>query len=129
MLAFHMLAASTKDEAMAIAREPLNRYLRSLVDAASAWTEGLNSADYPNYDKIIAGLAQETIDTQMAKGAAWIGTPRDIADAIADYDRKVGGFEVASLQVNFNTISFDVAARSMRLFAEQVLPKFRPGRP
>src|SRR5262250_767515 len=75
MLAFHMFCAETTDEAVRIAREPLNRYLKSVVAAASDWTEGLNSQDYPNYDKIVAALAQETFDTQMAKGIAWIGTP------------------------------------------------------
>jgi alkanesulfonate monooxygenase SsuD/methylene tetrahydromethanopterin reductase-like flavin-dependent oxidoreductase (luciferase family) len=125
MLAFHMLTAPTRAEAVDIAREPLNRYLKSLVAAACDWTEGLSSADYPNYDKIIAGLRQETFDTQVAKRAAWVGSPADVADAIADYDRQLGGFESASMQVNFNTLSYEQAARSMRLFAEQVMPKFK----
>ncbi|MBM3598007.1 MAG: LLM class flavin-dependent oxidoreductase [Alphaproteobacteria bacterium] len=124
MLAFHMYCAATRDEAAAVAREPLNRYLRSLVDAASDWTEGLSSADYPNYDKIIAGLREETFETQVAKGAAWVGSPADVADAVADYDRRVGGFEIASMQVNFNTLPFDLARRSMGLFASEVMPKF-----
>ena len=34
MLAFHMLCAPTRAEAVEIAREPLNRYLKSLVTAA-----------------------------------------------------------------------------------------------
>ena len=34
----------------------------------------------------------------------------------------VGGFEVASLQVNFNDVAVGDAERSMRLFAEQVMP-------
>jgi alkanesulfonate monooxygenase SsuD/methylene tetrahydromethanopterin reductase-like flavin-dependent oxidoreductase (luciferase family) len=125
MLAFHMCTAPTRAEAARIAREPLNRYLKSLVDAASDWTEGLSSADYPNYDKIIAGLRQESFETQVAKRAAWVGSPADIVEAIADYDKQLGGFEVASMQVNFNTLPYDQAARSMRLFAEQVMPNFR----
>ena len=36
-----------------------------------------------------------------------------------------GGFEIASLQVNFNDLPMDVAERSMRLFAEKVLPKIK----
>jgi len=38
---------------------------------------------------------------------------------------QVGGIEIASLQVNFNTISVQDAERSMRLFAEEVIPHFR----
>jgi alkanesulfonate monooxygenase SsuD/methylene tetrahydromethanopterin reductase-like flavin-dependent oxidoreductase (luciferase family) len=124
MLAFHMFCAPTRQEAADTAREPLNRYLQSLVRAASAWTEGLSSKDYPGYDKIIAGLAAETFESQVQKGAAWIGTPDEIAEHIAAYDALVGGFEIASLQVNFNTIPLDAAQRSMRLFAEKVMPRF-----
>ncbi|MDJ0947620.1 MAG: LLM class flavin-dependent oxidoreductase [Alphaproteobacteria bacterium] len=124
MLAFHMFCARDGDEAAAIARGPLNRYLKSLVDAASDWTGGMSSADYPNYDKIIAGLAKETFETQVAKGAAWVGTPGEICDVISDYQEMTGGFEIGSLQVNFNTITREEAAKSMRLFAQEVIPKF-----
>ncbi|MGQ0663280.1 MAG: LLM class flavin-dependent oxidoreductase [Pseudomonadota bacterium] len=124
MLAFHMLCAPSAAEAAAIAREPLNRYLKSLVAAASAWTEGTSSKDYPGYDKIIEGLRHETFETQVEKGGAWMGSPDDIAHQIADYSSRVGGFEIASLQVNFNTVPVDAAERSMRLFADQVMPRF-----
>jgi alkanesulfonate monooxygenase SsuD/methylene tetrahydromethanopterin reductase-like flavin-dependent oxidoreductase (luciferase family) len=124
MLAYHMFCAPTRKEAVEIARDPLNRYLKSLVKAASAWTEGMSSKDYPGYDKIIAGLAAETFESQVEKGAAWIGSPEEIADKVAMYNDLIGGFEVASLQVNFNTIALDAAQRSMRLFAEKVMPRF-----
>jgi len=124
MLAFHMFCAERADKAVEIAREPLNRYLKSLVDAASDWTGGARSADYANYDKIIAGLAKENFETQVEKGAAWVGTPDRLADAIAAYDGQVGGFEIASLQVNFNTVPVAEAKASMRLFAETVMPRF-----
>ncbi|MBI3452271.1 MAG: LLM class flavin-dependent oxidoreductase [Rhodospirillales bacterium] len=124
MLAFHMHCAPTRAEAVATARGPLTRYLKSLVDAASAWTEGLSSKDYPGYDKIIEGLRAETFESQVEKGAAWVGAPEDIAEMIAEYERRIGGFEIASLQVNFNTISGEEAERSMRLFSEKVMPRF-----
>jgi alkanesulfonate monooxygenase SsuD/methylene tetrahydromethanopterin reductase-like flavin-dependent oxidoreductase (luciferase family) len=125
MLAFHMFCAETADAAVRIAREPLNRYLKSVVAAASDWTEGLNSQDYPNYDKIIAALAKETFDTQVAKGCAWVGTPGELAQRILAFNDEVGGFEIASLQVNFNTIALDDAVRSIRLFAREVMPAVR----
>ena len=125
MLAFHMFCDDDHDRAVAVARDPLNRYLQTLVSAASDWTGGMSSADYPGYDKIIAGIKKETFETQTAKGAAWIGTPAEICDTSADYQRKTGGFESASLQVNFNTISLEDGARSMRRFAETVMPKFK----
>ena len=124
MLAFHMFCAPSEEEAVAIARDPLNRYLKTLVTAASDWTGGSSSKDYPGYDKIIAGLAKDTFDTQVAKNAAWVGSPETITDQIADFVRGAGDFEIASMQANFNTITYEQAAASMTLFSEQVMPKF-----
>ena len=122
MLAFHMLCHADQLQAEQIAREPINRYLRSLVAAASDWMSGENSTDYPGYDKIIAGLAAEDFDTQVEKCAAWVGTPERILDTVATYRRQIGDFEIASLQVNFNDVPLAAAEASMRLFGERVLP-------
>jgi len=122
MLAFHMFCHRDQGEAERIARGPLNRYLGSLVNAASDWTSSAASVDYPGYDKVIAGLAAETFETQVDKCAAWVGTPARILDTAATYRRQIGEFEIASLQVNFNDMSLADAEASMRLFGERVLP-------
>ncbi|NER93895.1 MAG: LLM class flavin-dependent oxidoreductase [Symploca sp. SIO1B1] len=124
MLAFHMFCARTQQEAIAIAREPINNHLKCLVDAASDWTSGISSADYPNYDKIIADLEKETFESQVEKGAGWIGTPQEVREAISDYYHQVGGFDIASMQINFNTLPVEATEASMRLFAKEVMPKF-----
>src|ERR1700722_408463 len=123
MLAFHMFCHEDQATAENLARGPLNRYLHSLVTAASDWMSGESSADYPGYDKIIAALAQDNFDTQVAKCAAWVGTPQCILDTVASYKRQIGDFEIASLQVNFNDITLADAEASMRLFGEKVLPR------
>lgn len=123
MLAFHLFCHENRDTAWQIARDPLNTYLRSLVEAASDWA-GMQSKDYPGYDKIIDILSRETIETQVKSGAAWIGTPDDIAKQIETYVERVGGFESASLQVNFNMVPYEEASRSARLFATKVMPRF-----
>lgn len=123
MLAFHMFCHADQATAEAIARGPLERYLRSLVSAASEWISGSASADYPGYDQVIAALSRENFDTQVEKCAAWVGTPECIRDTIATYQRQVGGFETASLQVNFNDMSLPDAEASMRLFGAEVLPR------
>jgi alkanesulfonate monooxygenase SsuD/methylene tetrahydromethanopterin reductase-like flavin-dependent oxidoreductase (luciferase family) len=127
MLAFHMYCADSKEMAAAVAREPLNQYLKSIVNAASGWLSGVSSRDYPNYQKMIQSISEETFETQVEKGAAWVGTPDDIRRAIESYEREVGGFESASLQVNFGMIGLAEAEQSMRLFAREVMPHFRRG--
>ena len=124
MLAFHMYCADTSAKAAAVAREPLNQYLRSIVDAASGWMAGVSSRDYPNYQKMIESLARETFESQVEKSLAWVGTPEEIRSAIESYHRGVGGFECASLQVNFGMIGRAEAEASMLLFAREVMPHF-----
>jgi alkanesulfonate monooxygenase SsuD/methylene tetrahydromethanopterin reductase-like flavin-dependent oxidoreductase (luciferase family) len=124
MLAFHMFCHRDGSEAANLARGPLNRYLKTLTAAASAWTGGVSSADYPGYDKMIAAISKETFESQVAKGAAWVGSPQEVIEQVREYDRIVGGFEIASLQINFNTIGLQDAEASMRLFAKEVMPHF-----
>lgn len=125
MLAFHMFVHETPGKAAEIARAPLNRYIRSLVDAASDWTTGSSSADYPGYDKIIAKLKGDSFESQVAEGSAFVGTPEEIIEQIQRFTARSGAFEVASLQVNFNDMPLDAAATSMRLFSRTVAPAFR----
>ena len=125
MLAFHMFCDRDPARAAAIARAPLERYLKSLVEAAGHWLRGAASPDYPGYDKIIAILDQETFESQVEKSAAWVGEPATLRRTIADYHALVGGFEIASLQVNFNTVPLAEARESMRLFGTEVIPAFR----
>ena len=124
MLAFHMFCAETREKAAAIAREPLNIYLKSIVNAAADWMSGVASKDYPNYQKMIEIISNETYESQVEKGSAWIGTPDDIRKAVAQYESEVGGFESASLQVNFGMIPYAEAEASMRLFASEMMPRF-----
>jgi alkanesulfonate monooxygenase SsuD/methylene tetrahydromethanopterin reductase-like flavin-dependent oxidoreductase (luciferase family) len=124
MIAFHMFCDSDGDRARAVAAPFIDNYLSSLVDAASDWLDGRTSQDYPGYDKIIAGLRASNAADQMTTGAAWVGTPDEIARTIATMQTDFGGFEHASLQVNFNLMPFEAALTSMRLFAREVMPRF-----
>ena len=125
MLAFHLFCWPNANEAVGHARDRINKYLGSLVDAASDWVGGASSQDYPGYDKLIADLAKETFESQVEKGAAWVGTPEQICDQISDYQNLVGDFEIASLQVNFHDLPLALAQISISLFAAEVMPKFK----
>jgi alkanesulfonate monooxygenase SsuD/methylene tetrahydromethanopterin reductase-like flavin-dependent oxidoreductase (luciferase family) len=124
MLAFHMLCHEDEAAAHDLARDRVNRYLASLVDAARGWIDGSSSDDYPGYDAIIRGLESDTFETQLDQGAIWVGTPATIADQIAAYSDAVGGFEIGSMQVNFSDLPYAEADRSLQLFGREVLPKF-----
>ena len=70
-------------------------------------------------------MAKETFESQVEKGAAWVGTPAEIYDQISDYQKIVGDFEIASLQVNFHDMPLDLAQKSVHLFASEVMPRFK----
>jgi len=127
MLAFHMFCDEDPVRAQTLASPLLDAYLHSLVDAAGDWLDGRTSADYPGYDHMIAKLRQSTAADQIAGGAAWIGSPEEIADAITRARGEFGFFEHASLQINFNMMPLAAARASMRLFAQQVMPRFTVG--
>jgi len=73
---------------------------------------------------VIAALRASTAADQIASGAAWIGSPEEIAASISRLQDELGGFEHGSLQVNFNTMEYEPALASMRLFAREVMPRF-----
>ena len=95
-----------------------------MADAASGWNEGASTKDYPGYDKLVDVLAREDVHTQREKSAAFIGDPEECCDMISDYHKQVGGFDIASLQVNTKMMSVEKARSSMELFGSEVLPKF-----
>ena len=128
MLAFHMFCDEDSERARTVAGPLLDAYLHSLVEAAGDWLDGRTSADYPGYDRMIEKLRQSTATDQIASGAAWIGSPDEIIAAIEHSREAFGGFEHASLQVNFNMMPLAAAQASMCLFAERVMPRFTAGR-
>ena len=84
----------------------------------------METKDYPNYQKMIANLSNETFESTVQKQTAWIGSPEDLRATIKDYNEASGGFESASLQVNFGNMDVATAEASMRLFAREVMPAF-----
>ena len=126
-LGFHMFCHEDREEARRVAQPNIDAYFESLVAAAgldSGWGAGTSSGDYPNYDSHMDKLRQASFDTLLDSGTIWVGTPADVKEQIASYRDAVGGFDTASLQVNFHRISLEGAAASMRLFSAQVIPSF-----
>jgi alkanesulfonate monooxygenase SsuD/methylene tetrahydromethanopterin reductase-like flavin-dependent oxidoreductase (luciferase family) len=123
MIAFHLFCHEDADEAMRIAREPLEWYLKGLVDAASDWATASTKA-YPGYDKMLAKLREDTFESQIAQGSALIGTPQQVTEQLRAFIERVGPIEIGSLQVNFSDLPLARALPSMELFAREVMPAF-----
>jgi alkanesulfonate monooxygenase SsuD/methylene tetrahydromethanopterin reductase-like flavin-dependent oxidoreductase (luciferase family) len=124
MMTFQMYCARDTAEAVETYREPVNRHLRYLAAAASDWGAGLTSKDYPNHPRMLEGMRKTDFDAQRAANIVWVGSPADIRERIEAFAAAVGGFDVASLQVNSWTFPVELAERSIRLFADEVMPRF-----
>jgi alkanesulfonate monooxygenase SsuD/methylene tetrahydromethanopterin reductase-like flavin-dependent oxidoreductase (luciferase family) len=124
MIAFHMFCHEDKKLAREIPRPQFEDYFVALFESAGEWTRGTSSKDYRGYDDSIARMRNFTLETQIEAGGAWVGTPDEIKATIRRLESTIGTFEHASLQINFGTLDFAEAQKSMRLFAKEVMPEF-----
>jgi hypothetical protein len=119
-----MYCAPRDDEANAAARDGVNAYIGSMIDANSDWGTTV-SKDYPHHPKMIENLKRLTFEKLRDGGGAWVGSPATIREKIIWLHEQVGGFEIASLQVNSHTMDVETAEASMRLFAKDVMPQLK----
>jgi alkanesulfonate monooxygenase SsuD/methylene tetrahydromethanopterin reductase-like flavin-dependent oxidoreductase (luciferase family) len=124
MLALHMFVDEDPARARTLARPHVEAYFRSLLDAARDWTTGTTSRDYQGYDKKYERLGEQTMDSMIANGSALIGSPAEVRAQLERLNESIGGFEHASLQVNFHLLPQAEAKRSLALFARDVIPYF-----
>ena len=122
MLALHMFVDEDGERARRIARPQIDAYFRSLLEASGDWGNGTTSSDYKDYDKKYAGLRRQTMESLIESGSALIGTPDEVRASLAALNERTGGFEHASLQVNFHLLPQAEALRSLELFGREVIP-------
>ena len=128
MLAVFMYCHEDREEAVRIAKPRIERHFGSIADAMSEHAGKQLSKDYKNYDKMIEKVRAETFESQMHHFAAFVGTPSDVREQLNEFEKVMGGVDQASMQVNFNDMTYADAERSVRLFGEKVMPRFRDGR-
>jgi alkanesulfonate monooxygenase SsuD/methylene tetrahydromethanopterin reductase-like flavin-dependent oxidoreductase (luciferase family) len=121
MLAFQMFVDRDGERARRIAKPRIDSYLAAIVGASSDWATGTTSKDYAGYDKMVAKLKAETFETQLESGSAWVGSPAEVRATIAKVQEEYGGFEHASMQVNFYDLGFEDAMGSLELFSQEVI--------
>jgi len=124
MIAFHMFCHEDARAARDIPRRAFDVYFEALLESAGEWTQGTKSKDYQGYDTSISRMKGFSLEGQIESGNAFVGTPSEIKAIIRRFCDSVGTFEHASLQINFGTLDFAEAQKSMRLFAREVMPEF-----
>jgi alkanesulfonate monooxygenase SsuD/methylene tetrahydromethanopterin reductase-like flavin-dependent oxidoreductase (luciferase family) len=119
----HVYVAPTDAEALAQAREPQMWYRDSFIRSMSAeGLEGLHESVYRAAEATIARLSAQTWEN-LVEDALIIGSPETVAGKIAQLEQLNVGEVVCWM--NFGGIPPDQVRRSMRLFAQEVIPRFR----
>lgn len=119
----HVYVAPTDAEALEQARDPELWYRDAFVRSLS--TDGLSGLDESVYRDAEAAMARLRAQTwgDLLADALVIGSPDTVAHKMAQL-QQIGVGEVACW-MNFGGIPPALARRSMRLFAEEVMPRFR----
>ena len=114
-----------RQAAREIPRRQFEDYFVAWFESAGEWTQGTASKDYKGYDESIApneGLHAGKSDRSPRRAGRHAQMrSKTIIHRMQD---SVGKFEHASLQINFGTLDFTEAQKSMRLFAREVMPEF-----
>ena len=121
-LAFHMFVDPDPARARRIAGHHVEAYFKSLSWAVAELEHV--SKDYPGYEEHRKQIDALNLEKLIANDAAWVGSPEEVRRQIARYQEASGGFDFAAMQVNFHTLPFDEALRSIELFAREVMPHF-----
>lgn len=124
MLAFHMFVERDGARARQIAKPHVEAYFEGIYDATRKWSEGFSSKDYRGYGEKSQRMHTTSFEAMVESGNLFIGSPAEVRDTIARFNENVGGFEHASLQINFHTLPAADAMRSLELFAKEVIPAF-----
>jgi alkanesulfonate monooxygenase SsuD/methylene tetrahydromethanopterin reductase-like flavin-dependent oxidoreductase (luciferase family) len=119
----HVYVAPTDAEALAEAEGPEMWYRDSFIRSLSAdGLHGLHESVYTGADAMMARLRAQTWEG-LLQDALIIGSPETVAAKITELERAGVGEVVCWM--NFGGLAPEKVRRSMRLFAQEVMPSFR----
>ena len=119
----HVYVAPTDAEALAEAHGPEMWYRDAFIRSLSAdGLAGLHESVYQGANAMISRLRSQSWE-DLLESALVIGSPETVSSKIAELE-KVGVGEMVCW-MNFGGLPIDKVRRSMRLFAQEVMPRFR----
>lgn len=121
-MSYHLYVAPDDAQARAEAEPCMAQYIELFKESAAAWL-GRSSGQYKGYERLYHDLDALTYRRVLDEGRAFIGSPERVAQQIAELRDLFGEIE-PSFQIMFGAMPFAAAQRTLRLFAEQVMPAF-----
>lgn len=123
----HVYVAPTDAEAQSDAHQPEMWYRDAFIRSLSAeGLNGLHPSVYEGANAMINRLRSQTWE-DLLESALFIGSPETVANKISELES--AGVGELACWMNFGGLPVEKVRRSMRLFAEEVMPRFRHARP
>jgi alkanesulfonate monooxygenase SsuD/methylene tetrahydromethanopterin reductase-like flavin-dependent oxidoreductase (luciferase family) len=123
----HVYVAPTDAQAIAEAHGPEMWYRDAFIRSLSAdGLTGLHPSVHEGANAMISRLRSQTWE-DLVQSALIVGSPETVANKVAELEQ--AGVGELACWMNFGGLPVDRVRRSMRLFAEQVMPQFRHARP
>jgi alkanesulfonate monooxygenase SsuD/methylene tetrahydromethanopterin reductase-like flavin-dependent oxidoreductase (luciferase family) len=126
-MSFHACVAETRDEAVRRYVPAMRTYLDVCTEAVSSWS-GLQSGQYPGYDKLVQAISTQTPESKLEKGYAFVGTPDEVIEQVRRM-RELFGEHEPSLQVTFGGMGDAEALCTIELFARYIMAAFKVEEP
>ncbi|MFV0129260.1 LLM class flavin-dependent oxidoreductase [Streptomyces sp. HMX112] len=121
------VVARDGEEARRKGRHDDDRNSAAIRDAVASW-ETTRSEAYPGYEKLVEATKRSHFDAKMEQRKLLIGAPEQVRTQLEQIAEWFGDDITISLGVHSGHLSFEDAATTMRLMAEQVIPKLNGAR-
>jgi alkanesulfonate monooxygenase SsuD/methylene tetrahydromethanopterin reductase-like flavin-dependent oxidoreductase (luciferase family) len=116
------VVAEDGEEARTKGRYDDDRNSGAIRTAVASWADTRSDA-YPGYEKLVEATRTSHFEQKMADRKLLIGSPEQVRAQLEQISRWFGDDITISLGVHSGHLSFEDAATTMRLMAEQVIPK------
>jgi alkanesulfonate monooxygenase SsuD/methylene tetrahydromethanopterin reductase-like flavin-dependent oxidoreductase (luciferase family) len=123
-LSYTCYIAEDQKEAWDNGRLCFNNYMSKLADAVTSWRH-TSSGQYPGYERLVEQIASNNFDRSVNETKILVGTPAEVRDQVAQIHEWYGDVAL-SLQVNSGNMRLEESERTIRLFAERVIPELGP---
>ncbi|MGW2489865.1 LLM class flavin-dependent oxidoreductase [Streptomyces sp. NPDC001606] len=124
-LKYNCYLSDDRDEALRRGEEMENNHVVLMSQAAEGWLRK-SSDQYKGYDKLVDKAREYDFGKALSDGRILAGNTDDVVRQLDTTREKYGDDLCVSIQVNSGYTDFRESERTLRLFAEQVAPRFRP---
>ncbi|MEV5437263.1 LLM class flavin-dependent oxidoreductase [Streptomyces sp. NPDC052682] len=115
------------DEARAKGRHDDDRNTAAIRAAVASWAN-TRSAAYPGYEKLVEATSTSHFEGKLAQQKLLIGAPDQVRAQLEQIAEWFGDDITISLGVHSGHLSYEDAATTLRLMADQVIPKLPTAR-